>query len=66
MCGTSQALRFDQIARDHWRSLPDVQNIETNQIYKIDTNQMKIFKTNRTYKILKQIKPKIWKRLSSC
>ena len=48
MCGTSQALRFDQIARDHWRSLPDVQNIETNQMNNVETNQM--------YKILKQIR----------
>ena len=66
MCRTSQALRFDQIERDHRRGLPGVQRIETNQMNNIDTNQMKNFETNRTYKILKQIKPEIWKRLSSC
>ena len=47
MCRTSQALRFDQIERDHRRGLPDVQYIETNQMNNIDTNQMNNAETNR-------------------
>ena len=49
MCRTSQALRFDQMERDHRRSLPDIQHIETNQMKSVETNQITKYcnKSNR-------------------